>query len=32
MFAEFVEKYSARYRNHQWDNQFSPATSLSHCI
>lgn len=32
MFAEFVEKYSARYRNRQWDNQFSPATSLSHCI
>ncbi|MEN9584410.1 MAG: hypothetical protein RLZZ616_1416 [Pseudomonadota bacterium] len=32
MFAEFVEKYSARYRNHQWDNQFSPATSLSRCI
>lgn len=32
MFADFVEKYSARYRNRQWDNQFSPATSLSHCI
>lgn len=32
MFAEFVEKYSAHYRNRQWDNQFSPATSLSHCI
>ncbi|WP_336989018.1 LysR family transcriptional regulator [Aeromonas hydrophila] len=32
MFTEFVEKYSARYRNRQWDNQFSPATSLSHCI
>ncbi|HHW4400746.1 TPA: LysR family transcriptional regulator [Aeromonas hydrophila] len=32
MFAEFVEKYSARYRNRQWGNQFSPATSLSHCI
>ncbi|WAG14037.1 LysR family transcriptional regulator [Aeromonas hydrophila] len=32
MFAEFVEKYSARYRNRQWDNQFSPATNLSHCI
>ncbi|BEE09610.1 LysR family transcriptional regulator [Aeromonas dhakensis] len=32
MFADFVEKYSARYRSLQWDNQFSPATSLSHCI
>ncbi|MGY3943542.1 LysR family transcriptional regulator [Aeromonas tecta] len=32
MFAEFVEKYSARYRSHQWDYQFSPATALPHCI
>ncbi|MGY4108963.1 LysR family transcriptional regulator [Aeromonas encheleia] len=32
MFAEFVEKYSAHYRNRQWDEQFSPATPLPHCI
>ena len=32
MFAEFVEKYSARYRNRQWDNQFSQANALPHCI
>ncbi|MGL5332025.1 MAG: LysR substrate-binding domain-containing protein, partial [Aeromonas veronii] len=32
MFVEFVEKYSARYRNRQWDNQFSQGDSLTHCI
>ncbi|EKB18242.1 LysR family transcriptional regulator [Aeromonas veronii] len=32
MFAEFVEKYSARYRNRQWDNQFSQGDNLPHCI
>jgi LysR family L-lactate utilization transcriptional regulator len=32
MFAEFVEKYSACYRNRQWDNQFSQGDSLTHCI
>lgn len=28
MFAEFVEKYSARYRSHQRDDQFLPAMPL----
>jgi len=32
MFVEFVEKYSARYRNRQWDNQFSQGDTLTHCI
>ncbi|MFB2862589.1 LysR family transcriptional regulator [Aeromonas sp. MdU4] len=32
MFADFVEKYSARYRNRQWDNQFSQGDSFTHCI
>ncbi|MGL4716210.1 MAG: LysR family transcriptional regulator [Aeromonas sp.] len=32
MFVEFIEKYSARYRNQQWDNQFSRCDTLTHCI
>ena len=28
MFADFVEKYSARYRHHQRDDQFLPAMPL----